>query len=118
VYRSSFLRFNGADGKDHLLAFELSIRHFAATVRVICDPGYGSRPEMKWPLNRASVEEENYDGNGEKNDSGSSPPTYDRGLNWERRLHVCSPISAIALSIMRARFSHGCRLRHPMSGAK
>jgi len=78
---SSFRRFNGGDGKDHVLAFELSIRQFVTTVRVICNLGDGSRVEMKWPLNRASVEEENYDGNGEKNVSGSSPPTYDRGLN-------------------------------------
>ena len=78
---SSLLRFNDADGKDYVLAFELSIRHFATTARVIGDLGYGSRPEMKWPLNRARVEEENYKGNGEKNDHGSSPPTYDRGLN-------------------------------------
>jgi len=66
-----FRRFNGGDGEDDVLAFELSIGHFATTVRVICDLGHGSRTEMKRPLNRASVEEEDYDGNGEKNDSGS-----------------------------------------------
>lgn len=68
---------------------------------------------MKWPLNRASVKEENYDGNGEKNGSGSSSPIYDRGLNWERRLHVYSPVSAIALPIMRARFltAVGCAIQ-------
>ena len=67
----SFRRFNGGDGKDDVLAFELSIWHFAAMVRVIRDPGYGSGPEKKRSLNNAAIKEENHAGQGEENDSGS-----------------------------------------------
>ena len=67
----SFRRFNGGDGKDDVLAFELSIRHFATLVWVICDPGYGSRMEKKRPLNNAAIKEENHAGKGEENDYGS-----------------------------------------------
>jgi len=66
---------------------------------------------MKWPLNRTTIKDKNYDGNGEDNDSGSSPPIYDWAQSWESDLHVYSPVSAIAPPDNGRPFSNGCRLR-------